>query len=896
MLLKFESSVRVNLVKYVLLVCCCLCISSLDSFGQDSVAFQTAIRQLEKRDNVKFFYRQPSVLQKRISSASMQLPLKQFLDNEVGRLGLGYVLLYENRYVILYSGKNPTVNAISSDAASSVSTTISAAGPSVTEGAGIRGVVIDALTGEPVPGATVFDVEQQRGVVTNHAGEYLLPLSQGTHNIRVSAIGKAQLVRPIDIGGDMRMDFEVFEKTTELDNVTITADGMNRNVASVGMSQVKIDIKTLKSMPPFVGEVDIVRGLLLLPGVSTVGEGSSGFNVRGGNVDQNLILLDEVPLFNSSHLFGFFSTFNPDMVKDVMLYKGGMPANFGGRISSVLDVKLKDGNQTKFSSSGGIGVISSRLLVEGPIGPKTSFIVGGRYAYPDWALKRVPDLNVAQSSSSFYDVNLRVKHQFNDRNSLALSVYRSQDNFKFAADTTYGWNTTNFSLVWRTAITKRLVGNVNAIYSQYKNKVTGFKPTYEFDAEFGIDTREVKADLTYFSHPSNRVDFGASLTSYVFAPGKLTPGEGSSLNPVELQTDFGTEQGFYASDELKINERITINAGLRYSRYSNYGSGNVLVYDPLAPRHPSTVVDTLSYGEGETIRTYSGWEPRFSAKINVDDQSAVKLSFNRNMQYLQLISNTSAISPLDLWKTSNYYIKPQSGIQVATGYFRNFFNNRLESSIEVYYKRTHNVVEYKNGANLFLNPYLESELLNAEGKAYGVEMFVKRNVGKLTGWISYTYSRSFVRTIGATPEETINKGEYYPSNFDKPNNASIVGNYAFTRRLSLSANFTYSTGRPITYPTSVYVIDGYSFAQFTERNQARIPDYHRLDLSFTVEESLRRTKKWKGSWTFALYNVYGRKNAYSVFFRPQYTGSQTQSYRLAVVGTIFPSITYNFRF
>lgn len=862
--------------------------------AQDSLSVPAAIRTIEKRDNVKFFYRQQWVDAKKVHSSSVVKPLNEFLESESSRLGLGYLLLYGQRYVILFVGKDPTVKAGSRSALTD--TPAPAAEQTLAlDRVTIRGVVLDARTSEPVPGATVFDEEEQKGTTTNPSGEYSLQLSPGTHNIRVSAIGRSPVVRPVQVAGDARFDFEIFEHTTELENVTITADGMNRNVASVGMSQVKIDIKTLKSMPPFIGEVDIVRGLLLLPGVSTVGEGSSGFNVRGGNVDQNLILLDDVPMFNSSHLFGFFSTFNPDMVKDVMLYKGGMPANFGGRISSVLDVKMRDGNNSKFSSSGGIGVISSRLLVESPIGPKTSFIAGGRYAYPDWALKRVPDLNVAQSSSSFYDVNFRLKHQFNDRNSLSLSLYRSQDDFKFAADTTYGWSTTNASLVWRTAFSKKLVGNINAIYSRYQNKVTGLKPTYEFDAEFGIDTREVKADLTYFSHASNRVDFGASLTNYVFDPGKLVPGEGSSLNPIELQTDHGTEQGFYVSDELKLSERITVNAGLRYSRYINYGGGDVFLYDPELPRHPSTILDTLSFSEGESIRTYSGWEPRLSAKITIDDESSVKLSFNRNMQYLQLISNTSAISPLDLWKTSNYYIEPQSGIQVASGYFRNFFQNRLETSVEVYYKRTNNLLEYKNGANLFLNPYLESVLLSAEGKAYGVELFVRRNAGKLTGWLSYTYSRAFVRTAGASEEETINKGEYYPSNFDKPNNVSVVGNYAFTRRLSLSANFTYSTGRPITYPTSVYVVDGYSFAQFTERNQARIPDYHRLDLSFTVEESLRKTRKWKGSWTFAVYNVYGRKNAYSIFFRPQYTGSQTQSYRLAVVGTIFPSITYNFR-
>ncbi len=849
--------------------------------------------RIEKKQNVKFFYKNDWIRDVEVKAPAADEPLFGFLSRELGNNGLNYLVLYDSQYVILFKGPAPV---------SSLNTRVVADTTHVVENQKrelyrLEGIVRDSNTGERIVGATVFAEEERKVAVTGKDGDYQITLPLGSHHIRITAVGKGATVERINLGENMKKDFEMFEQSIELNDIVISSQRADRNVTSTDMGQLKMDIKTLRTIPQFMGEVDVVKSILLLPGISTVGEGASGFNVRGGNVDQNLILLDDVPLFNSSHLFGFFSSFNPDFVKDFTLYKGAMPANYSGRISSVLDVKMKDGNPAKVSVSGGVGIISSRLMVEGPLGSdKTTFVIGGRFAYPDWLLKKVPDINVQRSSANFYDLNFRLRHQFNDRNSIYFSAYRSADLFKFAADTTYGWSTTNLALRWNTTISNRLYANATVLYSQYQNQISGLTPGQDFDAKFGIDTQGGKADFTYSLNSANKIDFGVNYTHYTFNNGNLLPGEQSSVSPKKLQEEYSIERGIYISDEVKVSPTISLHGGLRYSDYAVLGEADVALYDPNLPQSPSSVVGTKHFAKGEEIKKYSGWEPRMSVKISVSENSSVKLGYNRNLQYLQLISNTTAISPLDLWKSSNYYIKPQVGNQLSLGYFRNFSQNRIEASVEGFYKQIDNLVEYKNGANLFMNPLLESQLLNAKGEAYGAEFFVKKREGKLTGWISYTYSRSLRTVNGTTPEETLNHGQQYPSNFDKPHNVSTVANYAFTRRLSMSANFTYSTGRPITNPQSIYVIDGYAVAQFTDRNQSRIPDYHRLDLSFTIEESLKRQKKWKGSWTFSIYNVYGRANPYSVFFKPQPRGYQIEAYRLAVVGTVFPSITYNFKF
>lgn len=866
-----------------------LACKSYSQSHSSELPLENALKKIEQKLKVKFFFRPEWIQDVSVSEQLVNLPITAIFS-ELDKKGLAHLLIDNSPYIILFRGAAPSVSNPFLPDSISVRKALS-------EVYSMRGKVYEANSNQPLLGATIVVDGENKGVVTDHEGKYSFSLPEGIYRLRITAVGKLPTIRSVTLDSDSEIDFEMYEHATQLDGVTITSESLTRNISSAEMSQIKMDIKTLKSIPPFMGEVDLVKGILLLPGVSTVGEGASGFNVRGGNVDQNLILLDDAPLLNSSHLFGFFSTFNSDFVKDLTLYKGGMPAAYGGRVSSVLDVRLKDGNDKKISISGGLGIISSRLMIEGPIGSsgKTTFVLGGRYAYPNWIIKKVPDLNVQRSSGDFYDFNLRGKHKFNDKNSLAFSGYHSTDNFKFAADTTYAWSTSSASLRWNTIINSNLFANMTGFFSRYRNRVDGLMAGMEFTTDFGVDIAGGKIDLTYTPDLKHKIDFGYSMNQYMINPGKLASYAPQQIDPVNIEDELSHEQGFYLSDDFKFNETISVQGGLRYSLYASKGPADILIYQDGVPKRLSTVMDTLFVSPGDNVARYSGLEPRVSMKISIGKNSSIKLSYNRNYQYLHLISNTAAVSPLDLWKSSNRYVKPQIGDQIAAGYFRNFKDNNYELSLEAYYKQTENLLEYKDGAELFMNTHLETQLLSAKGKAYGMELMIKKNNGKWTGWISYAYARSFRRVKGNSREETLNSGSYFPSNFDKPNDLTIVQSIAFTKRLSLSANFTYSTGRPITYPQSVYVIDNYSVAQFSDRNQGRIPDYHRLDLSFTINESLRATKKWKGSWTFSVYNLYGRKNPYSVFFKPQMRGSQTQAYRLAVIGTVFPSITYNFK-
>jgi len=860
----------------------------LDVRAQTSISFLELLPKIERHYNVRFFYKHAWVKDIPVLGNFKEQNLTEFIDELLSNTNLSYII-DQDRLIILIPKSND-FNKIKDEIVNEDS--FVADGKTYT----INGQVKEVNSGESIVGAIVFIEELKVGTTTNAFGFFSISIPSGIYHVKVSAVGKVQTEQKVYLNKNQSYSFELFEKLTQLQDVVIRANALDRNVSSIEMSLIKMDSKTLKSIPSFLGEADVVKSILLLPGVSTVGEGASGFNVRGGNVDQNLILFDDAPIFNSSHLFGFFSTFNSDVVKDVTLYKGGIPAQYGGRISSVLDIKSKSGNYRNFSGGGGLGIIASRLYFEGPIiKEKFSFMIAGRYAYPDWILKRTRDLDIRKSSGYFYDLNGYLNYKINEKNSIHLSSYTSSDGFKLASDTLYHWRTSNTSLKWNLLLNEKIFLGVTGISGNYTYSIDGNKKTYEFESDFGIRTWGTKIEATYFVNQQHKLDVGTGLNSYLFNSGEIRPINGSAVNPVSLQKERALEYNAFFSDEFKLNSKITIQGGIRLSRYEVRGPTDVLIYQPGVPQSPTTVIDTLSISSGEKVKAYDGFEPRLSFKFSLNDNSSIKVSYNKTVQYLHLISNTTAVSPLDLWKTSNYYIQPEIGQQFGLGYFKNLFGNTIETSVETYYKEVKNMIEYKDGADLLFNPFIESQLLSAIGRAYGIELLIKRNAGKLTGWIGYTYART-LRQVKGIQDETINDGEFYPSNFDKPHDLTIVTNYKFTRRLSLSTNFTYSTGRPISYPDDVYLVDGYTVVQYSNRNQSRIAPYHRLDLSFTIEESLDLTKKWKGSWVFSVYNVYGRKNPYSVFFKPEYKGKLPQAYQLSVLGTIFPSITYNFKF
>lgn len=761
----------------------------------------------------------------------------------------------------------------------------------------VSGKVSDAKTGEAIVGASVYLENTNTGTSTDGSGNYKLTIKAGSNTLVISYLGYQKQTKAFTSQNDVTLNVQLSSTSVTLTEVGVTGGKQpDANIRDVQSGISSIDIKTIKTTPAFMGEADVVKSIKLLPGVSSVGEAATGFNVRGGSTDQNLVLLDDAPIFNSSHLFGFFSVFNPDAVESVTLYRGSVPAQFGGRISSVLDVKQREGDRQDYIVTGGVGLVSGRLAVEGPIvREKSSFIVAGRASYSDWLLQKMPDVTIRNSSASFYDLSAKVSHTFNGKSKVSLNGYRSYDQFGFSGDTLYNWNTNAATLKYTYLFSDNFWVDVTGVYTDYNFKVNAEEPVTASEYSNGIQLKNIKADFA-LAGGRHQVNFGASVTAYDLQQGKLEPTTAESeVVPVQLQQEHALESAVYWNNEVKVSSKLSFMYGIRYSLYSTLGAADVYVYEPDSPKKDRTITDTLNYSSGEIIETYHGPEPRLSLNYTINDRSAVKLAYNRSRQYLHLISNTTSVSPTDIWKSSNRYIKPQIGDQLSLGYFRNFAQNTIEASVEGYYKQLENILDYKNGANLYLNSTLEADLLSGTGRAYGVEASINKVSGRLTGWANYTYARTEVSIKGPTPEETINQGNYYPASYDKPHTLNIVSSYKLKERMTLSANFTYSTGRPITAPVAHYVIDDYVVPDFGERNQYRIPDYHRLDLSLSILANKAKQKRWEGTWNLSVYNVYGRNNPYSVFFKQVY-GSPPRAYQLAVVGAAIPSISYDFKF
>ncbi len=760
----------------------------------------------------------------------------------------------------------------------------------------IAGNVKDGQTGEPLPGASVFIANPLIGVTTDQFGYFALTIPKGRHELKIQSVGMKSATRHILLYASGRLDIELEEDIKPLKEVVVEADG-DVHTMGMQMGMEKLDIKTMKQIPLALGETDIMKVVLTLPGVQSVGEGTVGLNVRGGSANQNLILLNDAVVYNPSHLFGFFSTFNPDVLKNVELYKSGIQAEYGGRLSSVLDVHTREGNTKEYTGSGGISPITGRISIEGPIiRDKTSFIVGARSTYSGWLLRQLDRKEFRNSTASFYDVTAHVTHKINDNNNLYLSFYQSQDRFRLNGDTTYRYSDQNASFKWKHLFNNKLYGVLTTGYSRYKYSIDSEAlSTMAFKMDFQVQQVNARADFSFFPNSRHTLNAGVQAVRYQLDPGNFLPaGTESLVAPDILPREQGVELAGYISETFDISKKLLVYAGLRYSLYQALGPGDVYVYAPGTPVQKGNITDTVQHGAGKPIISYHGAEPRLSLRYALSNTASVKLGYNRMMQYIQMLSNTAAINPTDSWKLSDSHIKPQIGDQYSLGFYQYLKGNTIETSVETYYKTTENLTEYKNGAQLLMNHHIETDLLAAQGKAYGVELMVKKLTGKLNGWISYTYSRSFVQANGALPDEIVNGGDWYPSNFDKPHALNFIGNYRFNRRFNLSLNFIYSTGRPITLPAAKYFIDGTMRVHYTTRNQERIPDYFRTDISINVEGNHKVQKLAHSSWTFAVYNLLGRSNPYSVYYESK--NGQIQAYQLSIFARPIPTITYNFKF
>jgi hypothetical protein len=760
----------------------------------------------------------------------------------------------------------------------------------------LSGYVRDGSSGEEIIQATVSNEEHGTAVVTNAYGFFSLRIPAGISTFRVVAGGYDALTLVLTLRSDSSLVFELTKKAEAMETVVIRSSNRRDNVRKLDMSTQRLNAQTIKKIPAFLGEVDIVRSIQLLPGVSTVGEGSNGFNVRGGSTDQNLILLDEAPVFNSSHLFGFFSIFNPDVVKDVQLIKGGIGANYGGRLSSIVDVRSKDGNKKKYEGSGGVGTIFSRLSFEGPIvKDKSSFIVAARRSYIDVLAKPflASDPALKDSRFNFYDLSGKANFTLGKKDRLYIAGYKGNDVFGVGDAIKFIWGNTTLSARWNHVYSDKLFMNLTYFYSKYDYNLGFGDRENSFNWYSNIFNYSAKPEFTWYANPNNTVTFGGQSTYYVFRPGQATSKQGRNSFNFSLPDRYSWENALFVSNDQRINDKLSLRYGLRWSSFDYLGSGKAYYYSEAPISGFRRTIDSVrNFGRNESIAFYHNFEPRLAIKYETSDRSSVKASYNRMAQYLHLLSNTAASSPLDVWTPSTNNIKPQLADQYAIGYFFNpGQKDMFEVSVELYYKDLQNQVDYIDGADLLLNEYLEADLLYGKGRAYGAEFYVRKNRGKLTGWVSYTLARS-ERQV-----KSINNDAWFPSRFDRLHNLYIVASYQLNKRWEFGGSFVLSTGTPATFPTNLYQVQGFNIPHntFGARNNYRNPAYHRLDFSATMQG--RKTEKWTSQWVFGLYNTYGRQNPYSVYFRTDPNdATRFEGVKFVVIGTVVPAISYNFNF
>ena len=877
--------------------------------------FDTFISALEQQTSYTFYYDPQSTDSLSISISANKLPLKDVLEAVLSPAGLYFATDPEKRIFItanhaiithfayLKQAENSQVRledytSREKEVEISIENQLFEIGDKNKPTTGkttLSGYVRYSETGGALSSVTVSVLGQPGGVQTDAFGYYTLTVPDKRSTIIYKRAGLQETSRQVLMHTSGKLDVQMSEQVFALNEVVITGE-MGSNINRTRMGLEKLSIKTIKQTPTILGEADVINVILTLPGVQTVGEASSGFNVRGGATDQNLVLFGDATIFNSSHFFGMFSSFNADAVSQLELYKSSIPAKYGGRIASVLDVSTKQGNKKKLSGAGGIGLLTGRVSLEGPIGKKTAFLVGARSTYSDWLLKRIPNETYKNSSASFYDGQVIIDHEINEKHHLFLTVYGSHDNFELSNGVQYGYGNKNLNFKWKFSLTRNLYGTFSVGTDNYDFNVGDHKTALQaYDLKYSIGQEFARLDFTQQTAGKHRFTYGLQALKYRVSPGTLSPsGEESLAIPKTLEKEQALETAAYVADVFTITDKLTLDLGVRFSLYNYLGPRTVNHYIDGLARNENTFTGSDFFGKGKKIKTYNSPEIRVAAKYSFNDNSSVKLSYNSLRQYLHMLSNTTAITPTDSWKLSDSHIKPQFGDQVSLGYYQNLKKGKIETSFEVYYKRISDYLDYKSGAKLIMNETIETDVINTQAKAYGAELQVKKVSGKLNGWTSYTWSRILQRTTSMLPGEIINGGAYYPGNYDKPHNFTTVANYRFSHRFSVSSVATYSTGRPITLPVGVYDYAGSQRVFYSNRNEYRIPDYFRMDLSMNIEGSHKIKKLAHSSWTIGVYNLTGRKNPFSVYFLTE--EGKINGYKTSVLGTQLPFITYNFRF
>lgn len=764
----------------------------------------------------------------------------------------------------------------------------------------VYGSVKDAKTGENLIGAVVQIKETNQVVIANNYGFYSISPNSGKCTIVCSYLGYSVFTKPIEIGKSTRLDIELSAQTKSLDEVTIQGNKTALNSTSV--SKNVIGIKQIKSIPSMTGEPDVMKSLQLLPGVQTAGEGSTNLSVRGGSFDQNLIILDEAPVYNPSHALGFFSTFNTDALNNVSFYKGAFPAQYGGRLSSIVDISMREGNYKKFAANVGIGLLASKVTLEGPIvKDKASFIISGRYSYAGqtlnlagkfgqeilqiWELRNFND----QNKINFYDLNAKINYRINDKNHIYFSTYTGGDRFysySLNNNNSLEWGNTTSTLRWNHIFNSRLFSNFTSYYSNYNYSYFIADDLKNFDWKSNIQEAGLKADFSAYLNTSNHLKFGVSSVYHYFSPGKILPRtERSSIKPFALSTKNAVEVSAYISDEQKISDRLSLDYGLRYAGFINIGTDTVFQYNEEKTR----VTGFKAYGSREVVNYYQSFEPRISARYLLGKRNSVKLAYGRTTQFLHLLSNSSLGLPTDVWMPPDKDIRPQSSNQLVLGYYQTFSNNKYEFTTEVYYKTLQNIIDFKDNANLFVNKHIDTQILSGDGYAYGNEYMLEKKTGDLTGWIAYTFSQTQYRIDG------VNNNNYFSPRWDIRHNLSITGNYQLNKKWSVSSTFKFTSGGFVTIPEGTFIYNGSTFNYYSKRNGHQIEPYHRLDISFTHKSRKNDRRSWKSEWVYGIYNVYGRENIYTLFAHQESNLISTQFAKMYLFG-IVPSVTYNLKF
>lgn len=759
----------------------------------------------------------------------------------------------------------------------------------------IAGYLHDIKTGEPLYGASVVIEGTKTGVLSDQYGYYSLTIPKGRNIINIQSMGIRDTRRQLMVYSEGRMNIDLQPQVISLKNVVVSAERTSL-VRGMQMGVQKIDIKSIKQVPVAFGETDILRVVMTMPGVKTIGEASTGLNVRGGASDQNLILFNDATIFNPSHFFGLFSAFNPEVVKDLQLYKSGIPAKYGGRLSSVLEVNSREGNKKEITGSAGIGLLTSRINIEGPlVKDKSSFIFGARTTYANWLLNLLPN-EYKNSRAAFNDINFNITHEINKQNSIYFTGYMSNDQFNLNNDTSYHYGNRNISLKWKHVFNNKWYAIAASGYDGYNYDITSERnPFIAYKLAFDINQYYLKTHINYFANAKHTIEFGMNHLLYKLHPGKYAAlGNQSFIKSDEMQAEQAVESAFYLSDKFTVSPDLSLEGAVRYTIFNSLGAQTVNNYASGVPKTESNILGTSSFNKGQFIKTYHGPEIRATARYVINETLSIKAGYNTQKQFIHVLSNTGAIAPTDIWKLSDPNIRPQSGDQLSLGIYKNLKSNTIETSLEVYYKHMNDYLDYKSGAVLVLNHHIETDVLATRGKAYGIELLIRKATGKFNGWFSYTYARTLLQMNDNTQGAPINKGVYYPANYDKPHDVTFVGNVRVSHRFSISLNTTYSTGRPITLPIGRFYYGGAERTVYSDRNQYRIPDYFRCDFSMNIEGNHKVHQLFHNSFTIGVYNLTAKKNPYSVYFSTE--NGVVNGYKLSIFGTAIPYINYNIRF